>query len=315
MKPHLATWAVIAAVLVKSCGPPSRKATTDQNAKQAAIQPASLVDPAKVPRPCGDGGLTTDEMTGVNKEFELRTGPSRTADRIKNEKASSILGKVHYHVVDQSTTVRRLCRGKSWSEVQIVEPQWLNFVRGWTPNEVLRLIERDESGRRVYETRDFIWDGDTRAHRTQIVAAINKIVRENDRCNSIDTGTLSKSPSRSRPGKPVFFVTCNTGADVFNVWFEPSDVAAGRTFAATPNIAQAAALQACEAAVKSAATHPSTVRFSRVMDVAFTRHASGRSRLLSTFTAKNSFGLELKYRVSCLFDGYTLIESLIAENA
>jgi hypothetical protein len=66
--------------------------------------------------------------------------------------------------------------------------------------------------------------------------------------------------------------------------------------------------------VRSAATHPSTVSFSRIMDLSFDQAPSGRSQVLSTFTAKNSFGLELKYRVSCLFDGYLLVETAIAED-
>lgn len=279
------------------------------------MKSGSLVDPEMVPQPCGDGGITSNELAAVNAEFELRTGPSRSADRIKNEKASAAIGETMYQNIDNSTTVRRLCKGKNWSEVQIAEPSWLSSVRGWAPNSVLREIERDESGGRVYESRDFTWDADTRRYKSQIVAAVNKIVRENDRCKTIDPATVAKSSGRSQPGKPVFFVTCNEGASAFNVWFEPSEIIAGKRFAAAQNISKAAATDACEQAVKSAAMHPSTVSFSRVLDVAFLPHASGRSRLLSSFTAKNSFGLELKYRVSCLFDGTQLIETSIAEDS
>lgn len=314
MTARLASFAAVAALVLQSCGSGSNSGGAP-NQNEPAIKTASLVDPAKVPKRCGDEGLTADEIVGVNKEFDLRTGPSHIAKRIINEKATSILGKTQFHEIDPTTTVRRLCHGKNWSEVQIVEPDWLNFVRGWAPNDILRQIEHDKTGRRVYEVRDFVWDEDTSGYKPQIVAAVNKIVRENDRCASIDPGTVSKSPKQSRPGQPVFFVTCNVGASAFNVWFKPSDVTNGRVFRATPNIAQGPAVDACEAAVKSAATHPSTVSFSRIMDLSFDQAPSGRSQVLSTFTAKNSFGLELKYRVSCIFDGYLLVETAIAEDS
>jgi hypothetical protein len=65
---------------------------------------------------------------------------------------------------------------------------------------------------------------------------------------------------------------------------------------------------------KQAATHPSTVEFSRVWDLAYMPHLSGRARVVSTFTAKNALNLKLRYRIDCLFDGPTLIETNIAES-
>jgi hypothetical protein len=47
--------------------------------------------------------------------------------------------------------------------------------------------------------------------------------------------------------------------------------------------------------------------------LAYLPHVSGRARVVSSFTAKNALDLELKYRISCLFDGPTLIETQISE--
>ena len=267
-----------------------------------------------IPQPCGEGGLALRDVVAVTGEQELFSSPKLDAPRIKNEKASKALGRAHYHQIDYSTTVRRLCAQSEWTEVQIVTPDWLTSVRGWVPNSVLREIERSEDGTRKFVEADFFWDDDTSQFKPQIVAVVNRIARENRNCSTIDPSSVAKSPSRSKPNDPVFFVTCGTGTDVFNVWFKPADAEGGELFLAKTPLDRNAAADACEMAAKQAATHPSTVSFSRVWDLAYIPHPSGRARVVSSFTAKNALNLELKFRIDCLFDGSTLIETNIAES-
>ncbi|PRD43134.1 hypothetical protein C5748_13085 [Phyllobacterium phragmitis] len=264
-----------------------------------------------VPKACGNGGRVVDDIVAVTGEYEPRATPEQDGAKIKNVKASEALGKTHYHQIDSSTTVRRLCDHGNWTEVRIVTPEWLTHVQGWVPTKVLRVIERTAAGGRVYVEDDFFWDDDTSKFKPEIVAVVNQIAREHDGCSTIDTGTVAKSPSRSKPGDPVFFVTCGS-SQPFNVWFRPGD--AKKTFKPVAAISQGDAVLACEKAAKAAATHPSTVDFSRFLDVAYSARPVGRVSLDSTFTAKNAFNFELKYRIRCLFDGSTLIESQIVES-
>ena len=294
------------------CGTGSEDSTIDPDKLAVAVQ--YLVPLSEIPMPCGKSGLTSNDSVSVSERFEIRTGPNNATPRLKNEKASQIFGETQYHVVDNSTELAVLCRDKDWSEVQIVEPDWLRDVRGWIPNKIVREIKTDAGGRRVFASEDFLWDKDSSPYKSEIVTAVNKISRENARCLKIDPTSMAKSGSKSKPGKPVFYVTCNTSGDAFNVWFEPGDVKHGRIFAATQNINQGAAVAICEQAAKNAATHPSTVEFSKFTDLSFHPSASGRSRVLSTFQAKNAFNLQLSYRISCLFDGGELIETLISED-
>jgi hypothetical protein len=146
------------------------------------------------------------------------------------------------------------------------------------------------------------------------VAAVNRIARENANCLTVDPGTLSKSGNRGTAQDPVFFITCKSPNDQpFNVWFEAHDATSGRSFAAIPNISRGKAVLACERAAKLAANNPQTVDFSTFMDVAFLTYPDGRSRLLSSFTAKNPFGVEGKFSIGCLFEGGELIETSISE--
>jgi hypothetical protein len=226
---------------------------------------------------CEIGSPADGGVVAVTGEYDLRATPSDKGKKIKNEKASAALGETHYHAIDFSTTVRQLCAEGDWSEVQIVTPDWLTHVRGWVPNKVLRGIERTASGTRVYVESDFYWDKDTSKYKKQIVTIVNKIAQEHDGCAELDTATVVLSPTKSKPKKPIFSVTCKpAGKNMFNVSFSPSDT--GKTFTAPASIAKADAILACEKAAKSAATHPSTVDFSRVMDVSF-RADMGRAAL------------------------------------
>lgn len=267
----------------------------------------------EIPNACGDGGLVLGDVVAVNGDHVVHISPSATSPMLRNEKASRALGRPHFHRVDGSATVRRLCVQAEWTEVQIVTPDWLTHVKGWVPNRVLRTIERTAVGSRIYVEEDFYWDEDTAQFKAQIVATVNKITRENRNCGEIDTASIAKSPSRSEPGDPVFFVTCGTGSNMFNVWFRPGDAESDASFTAKQPIGESSAVDACELAAKGAAVHPSTVEFSRIWDMAYVPHISGRARVVSTFTAKNALNLELRYRIDCLFDGTELIEVTIAE--
>lgn len=275
---------------------------------------ADVVISANIPLHCGNGGLSLLDIVAVSGEHELRAEPDVSASRLRNEKASALLGKDHYHQIDKSMTVRRLCQQSGWTEVQIVSPDWLGFVRGWVSSEALREIDKQDDGSRIYVENDFYWDDVTTLYRPQIVAIVNKIAHENNKCREIDTYSISKSGSRSKPNDIVFYVTCGSGANAFNVWFRPTDAETGEAFDAKQPIQKSRAIDACEMAARNAATHPSTVSFSRILDLAYMTHSSGRARIVSSFTAKNAVNLKLKYRIDCLFDGASLIETYVAES-
>lgn len=268
---------------------------------------------ANAPQVCGDGGTVVSDVVAVTGSVPVYLQPSLEAPQLKNEKASGIMGKEMFHSVDPSTSVRRLCDQGEWTQVQVVTPEWLTHVKGWVQSSAIRGIERSGDGKRVFVDADFSWREDTEAYKPQIIAAVNKISRENAQCEEIQPYSAGRSPTDSKPGDPVFFVTCKSGSSMFNVYFRPGDIEADKTFVARQPIGKAAAISACEVAARNAVNHPSTVNFSRIMDAAYAPHPSGRARVTSSFTAKNAFNLELKYNINCLFEGNELIETTISE--
>jgi uncharacterized protein YraI len=160
----------------------------------------------------------------------------------------------------------------------------------------------------VFTEADFYWDEETSPHKDVIIAGVNKVYRENALCKSLDPSSAYISAERGTPQDPVFFVYCGSS----NVFFSKSDVEDDRSMA-VGHIDDQKAVDLCEAAAKENATHPSTVDFSTFMDLAVTQHPNGNTTLNSSFTAKNSFGLELTFNIRCLFDGVKLLESNISE--
>lgn len=162
---------------------------------------------------------------------------------------------------------------------------------------------------------DFYWDADTKKFKRQIIKAVNRIHREDSRCrHRIEPGTVTKSVTRSKAaGQPVFFVMCGEGASIVNVFFDLARANDPAPFKPPVHIARDAAVELCENYAKSKAVHASTVSFSRLWDMAITEHPNGRTTVLSTFTAKNSFNLEIKYTIRCLLDETRLIEGTIHE--
>lgn len=186
----------------------------ETQAPTAAERTASAREPCR-----RAGGSVRNASVTVSRSVDLRASPSTSSERLVNERATEITGETHYQAVDNTTRLIETCRAGEWSQVQMVEPAWLAGRKGWIPAAELRSIEADTSGERQYVEADFYWDSETRRYRHQLTAAINRIVRENQRCVTIDPGTLSRSRNRGNSSNPVFFITCNSGSDVFNVWF------------------------------------------------------------------------------------------------
>jgi hypothetical protein len=279
---------------------------------QTAIASLSPGLPVSV---CGDKGIATNEIMGVVGEVQFREKPSKSADRVINAKATNILGETQYQQIDGTTMVRELCKQGPWSEVQIVEPDWLSSHRGWVPSKFLKPIVKDASGQRVYSEENFVWDSKSTKHKKIIIAGVNKVARENKECAKIDPGTASVSSSKGTTKNPVFFVTCEDASGrAFNVFFSSSDVKADKSLLAIKPLDRDRAVQLCEEAAKDAALHPSTVDFSRILNLAVQDWAGGRVRVISKFSAQNSLGVELSFDISCLFEGNRMLEALVSES-
>jgi len=72
------------------------------------------------------------------------------------------------------------------------------------------------------------------------------------------------------------------------------------------------AIMHCKDIAKLKASHPSTVEFPW-LGFDKRQYPNGRTRIEQEFSAKNAFNLELKFKIVCLFDSKSLIESHVTE--
>lgn len=265
--------------------------------------------------PCGSGSTKSGQILRVNgSDVVLRSAPNAKSEKLINQKATQILKTTQYLTIDNTVTVVEECTKGEWSRVRVKEPDWLqNSHIGWAQSSSLRGQKKDSDGIVEFTSADFVWDKKTSLHKKTIIAGVNKVHRENSRCKTIDPGSAYISSSKGSPSDPVFYVTCGTGAGVFNAFFSKSEIEKSTTLAAAKHIDRSRAINLCESYAKSKANHPSTFSFSRVMDLAVNEHPNGRTTLTSSFKAKNSFNLELKHNIRCLLDANGLIEANISE--
>lgn len=284
------------------------------SAQPAADSPSPPVAPPPPKFLCEQGtaadGIIVDVMG--SKGHLLRKAPN--GEKIINQKATDALGSPQYQMIDNSTKVQLQCADGNWARVQVVKPEWLKGHVGWVERSALAQPLMAGEFREFTEA-DFLWDNDTAGIKPVIIKAVNRIHQEDPRCReAIYPSSVAKSSMESKAQKKaVFFVNCGEGTNSVNVYFDAKRADDPTPFRAPGHIDQTRAIELCEAYSKANATHPSTVDFSRFMDLAISEHPNGRTQVISSFTAKNSFNLELKFRIRCLFDENGMIEANISE--
>jgi hypothetical protein len=264
---------------------------------------------------CGLQSQKTGQIYKVNgSDNNLMSAPGGSGKKLINEKATAALGKTRYLTIDNSTTVKEECNESGWSKVGVIDPEWLKSSHiGWVPSNVLRGQKKNSAGQEEFTEADFMWDKNTTPHKKTIIAGVNKVHKENVNCKKIDPYSAYLSSSKGTAADPVFYVTCGEGVNSFNAFFSKSEVDKNKKLSAIKHIDKNTVIQNCEEYAKNNATHPSTVDFSRIMDLVVVEHPNGNTTVTSSFTAKNSFNLELKYNIRCLSNAGGLFEASINE--
>lgn len=168
-------------------------------------------------------------VTGT--DINVRKGPGTEFEKVVNKKASDVLGRTHYVKIDAGVTLIEFCQDGDWSYIEVDEPDWLRKSHiGWVHGKFLVSLDISSGKIRRFVAKDFIWDEATAPYKELIVSGVNKVHAENSRCDVIDPTSAYMSKSKSKPGNPVFFVTCGRGSGVFNVFFSKEEVQSGKEF-------------------------------------------------------------------------------------
>ncbi len=187
-------------------------------------------------------------------------------------------------------------------------------VKAKAQAEAQKVQSSQPSVQRTFVEADFDWYKSNSPYKKTIIAGVNKIHRENDKCKTIDPKSADVSVNRSTPSTVTFFVTCGEDGSLFSAYFTKADVDKDTTLSAVENIDRSRAIDLCEAYVKRNANHPSTVNFNTIMGLTVEPFINGNTRINYSFTAKNGFGLETKHNAYCFFEGSRMTESNISED-
>ena len=167
----------------------------------------------------------------------------------------------------------------------------------------------------TYTEKDVFWHDEIKPYKAVIVAGLNKIVRENKRCKSVLSKLVLISDTRGSKDDPVFFFTCKTGNPdpvkaYFNVYFSASDIELGTTFEAQIHMDRNTAIIRCERHTRGQAIDPRSVDFP-ALGAAVTQYPDGRTKVVTSFKAKNLLGNVTQHRATCLFDRNSLVDAWI----
>lgn len=264
---------------------------------------------------CDGFEISPAVKTGVRgTEIVVRGGPGPNHEKRINKKLSSVLGKSAPLTIASGFFVSIQCTVGEWSYVRTINPDYLASSHvGWVPNDALVELDQTSLRSRAFTEEDVPWYEVTAPYKKVIVAGLNRIHAGNRNCKYISPASVDISKTLSRLGDPMFFVMCGGGKDVHTVYFSLSDIESGKIFSTPQYIEKMRAMSLCEGSARSAANHPSTVKISRILDYRVREFPNGRTRIDTTFKARNSFNLEEKFHIRCLLDEDGLIESDISE--
>lgn len=250
-----------------------------------------------------EGPATCDGIAAKPRDFAVREGaPLRARADAQSDQVSipfGVIQEVKPVSIDTTMPVREMCRSGQWSYVTILQlPSDIGNGKGWVPTANLRPVNTDKSGRRIYGAADFEWIDGSLRYQKAILTVVNRVMAQNPRCDAFNSQSILMDKDRAGA---LIKVAC-FGETEQVVDFRPDDATNGRSFAPVDPIDERAAREACWAAAKERATHPSTVDIS-TFGGQFNSDESGGASYRTTFTAKNAFNLTLDFTIWCSFKG------------
>lgn len=164
-----------------------------------------------------------------------------------------------------------------------------------------------------YTVNDITVYGEMEKYKYEVVKMLNRLASKHPKCKQhIARFTAGISDHLGTSDNPSFFVQCGKGDIPEVVRFTLSDIRSGYTPKPKKNISKSKAREICREQVYQKVTIPSSVDFSW-LNFAYAAKPNGNSIASDTFRAKNAFGMEFKYRIYCIFEGESLLDSYVKE--
>ena len=140
-----------------------------------------------------------------------------------------------------------------------------------------------------------MYNEETRALEFELTE-LAKLQARHPQCEELQGVGLS--PSRSSPGRPVFFTQCKTpDGDFFNTDYTVTQIL-NKELQVVDSYSYDQAHEWCGRMIRQKLNHPGTYD-EHMLDVGYEKRAGGRSTMVIGFSAKNGLGIEMDYRAVC----------------
>lgn len=167
---------------------------------------------------------------------------------------------------------------------------------------------------KTYTAADIEWEyaQDAIPYKMRIVTAINRLLRENDRCADVQTTSLYRAEGFSRRN-PEFFIQCDgVDGEPFGVTFNLNDVENGNAaLAAVQPIPETSAQNACIQITRRQSDGLTNIVFAALYNGNYIPHNDGRSTITLAFSANDAVGQTANFKAICFFNGNRLTEHTI----
>jgi hypothetical protein len=170
--------------------------------------------------------------------------------------------------------------------------------------------------KKVYKASDIEWEyaEDAIPYKAKVVAGINKLLRDNKRCEDVQTTSLYRAEGFTKKN-PKFFIICEAkDGTSFGTTFYLKDVDSSVRFGAAPIIKEEQAKRLCEEKTLEEPNGLSSISFRLFFNGNFIPHPDGRATIALGFSAVNALGIRGDYRVACSFSGLALTEHRIGRD-
>jgi hypothetical protein len=273
-----------------------------------ATPPTAVVEPAQsAPHVCESGKELEGQFYPTKNDIPMRTGPSGTASRVINLRATQAFNETTYRDVGKVNVLGKACELNGWVEAQVIESEGrtVDWERGW-----VRKSQLSSKPSKDYAA-GIVWDLDgddglKASERVLFRKGALRVLRDTPNCITVYTGFRSQTPG-------MYFVTCNGNHDEsFNVWFTEQDLKTDTTLRPPVPYDELASRQMCHAGIRSEAGRLGQLDIHDVLGYVTNTFPNGNRITVQEFTHTSPSGAEMKFRASCNISPRGKLELAIA---
>ena len=259
---------------------------------------------------CEQGTPVVGKFFIKGNDINFRTGPSNNSGLVINQKGTQALGKTLYRTLWTTTVLKGRCETAEWLQARIIEAEGkpVTWEIGWVHKQYVSSEASDDMKAGLYWLIDFD-TGISDAEKALLRSGALKVLKDEENCARVTYGYRSSSR------KGTYYVTCDAKNDgvPFNVWFTPEDAESDKALAIPAAYPEVQSRRVCEQGIKTHVVHPSTLDIHHFIGYATKVHNNGNRTVIQEFSAKNAFGLKLKYRARCLIQPDSTLGITISE--